>query len=155
MGETLVGAFAGAVIGSILGYIGGYHLARRARHDEVSERRVRLMRALSHEIALEVRELRWGDVPGRLTLSTGVYLSTLEPLLDLVAELHDERLLQALAHLKSRAESFNDVVGWTNPLQTQVMTQEQLDGFHASAQGSYQQVRDAAATAVELLAIRR
>jgi hypothetical protein len=149
--ETLLGAFVGALFGSVFGYIASYHLARHARQEDVVERRKRLMRALAHEISLEVKDLTWGDVPGRWTLSTGIYLSTLAPLLDLSADMGDDKLLGALAHLKSRSDSFNDVIAWTNPLHTHPMTSAQMDSFMATAQASYQEVKDAAALVVPML----
>ncbi len=147
----MVGALVGAAVGSVLGYVGSYHLARRNRNEEVQERRKRLMRALATEISLEIRDLKWA--PGLFTLSTGVYLSTLAPLIDLAADPEGGELLQALAHLRSRSDSYNDVIGWTNPMQTLRLDGTELTRVMADAEASYREVQRAAERVRPLLTI--
>jgi len=161
LGDSLIGALVGALVGSVLGYVFSYHSARRTRGEDLEERRKRLMRALAHEIGVDMPPDMRDEPTHQLHVTSGVHLATLEPLIDLAAHIQDERLLRALAVLRSRSEDFNDEIQATNALYVNLAmdltpsaeaTKKSALEFVAA---EYAGVREAADHVLELLQIPR
>lgn len=152
-----MGALLGAFVGSALGYLFSYRLAKQTREADVEQRRRRLMRALSHEIAVDIPPTirASDDLNWEMTVTSGVHLATLEPLLGLVADLPDEGLLAALAKLNSEAKAFNDELVSINALW--LTSRDRLDLLESALgyiDDQYAEVRKASQTVIELLEVR-
>lgn len=131
MGEAIVGALIGAFVGSVLGYLFSYRLADQTRRLDLEDRRKRLMRALSHEIAREFEETGEGS-DEQITIWSGVHLATLSPLIELVADLPDEALLLAMTRLHAEVNSFNDMAQSINHIQVHIATNETVHGSYTT-----------------------
>src|SRR4051812_19020977 len=112
MADAIIGGIVGAFVGSVLGYLFSYHLGRLQRKQEVEERRKRLLRALSHEISAMPPQGNPYSA-ANTEIFTGTHLATLDPLLDLSADL-DEGLVSRLAVLKAAIHQYNDLIGTVN-----------------------------------------
>jgi hypothetical protein len=155
LGDTLIGAFLGAGLGSVLGYLGSYHLSRRARAEDLEARRRRLMRALAHEIAVQV-PAELAQLPAAIiNLYWGIELSSLEPLVDLTADFEDTKLLDALLALKGHCKVFNDLIVSINALQLGPVSTEGRNWAHTSVVATFGRVRRAADVVSELLQVKR
>ena len=74
------------------------------------------MRALSHEIAADLPPVLEEVPPESKQHAASLHLSTLEPLLDVVADMPDEALLRSLAEFKSHVQNYNDLLVSTNAM---------------------------------------
>lgn len=160
LGEGLIGALVGAFVGSVFGYLFSYRLAQQTRRQDLEDRRKRLMRALSHELAAQVPVRPHEPNGDQITVWSGIHLATLEPLLDLVADLPDEGLLQALAAFQANVTNFNDAIVSVNALQIEgaVSSPEHLwqnmDAAFDYANRIYDEARADAKRVLGLLEVR-
>ena len=159
LSDTLIGALVGAAVGSFLGYLANYWAMHRESAEESEARRLRLMKALLHELTTIHAVDDLSEEPhayDNTVFWTGQYFGTLDPLIDLVAGDPNDleaRFLSALVHLKDTAQSYNDTIVVTNIVASE--SPERNKGAYATALPRFRELEAAAQAVKPYLEIRR